>query len=92
MVNRFIVMTAAAKMPSKCKGRYGKIAVVETSGQMPKQMHPKHKSVKRIIEVWDRRHIGKTERSEFQKCLKEANDLCETLNSVSQYFPAQDNN
>lgn len=45
-VPHYIVMTAAASMPSFCWGSYGKVAVVETDGvNMPKQINPNHKAL-----------------------------------------------
>jgi tRNA G37 N-methylase Trm5 len=76
----FIVMTAKAKMPSSCWGKYGKIAVVEVAeGKIPKQIHPKHKAIKRIVEVWDRKNIGGP-KSAFAIAKKEAEELCKQLN------------
>lgn len=81
MSERFIVMTAAAKMPSSCWGKYGRVAVVECApGMVPKQINPNHKAVKRIVQLWDRRRIGKTSRSAFQRALAEAEEYCEELN------------
>ena len=58
-MTKFIVMTAQASMPSSCKGRYGRVAVIETNGEnMPKQIHPNHKAVKRIVKLWDRLFWG----------------------------------
>jgi hypothetical protein len=75
-------MTAAAKMPSSLKfGRYGKIAVVETDGiNMPKQINPRHKSVKRVVEVWDRLNIGITDRCAFKVALREATAMADRMN------------
>lgn len=78
---RFIVMTAGESMPQSCWGKYGKVAVVETDGKtMPKQIHPKHKAVKRIVSEWRRQHIGKTEKCAFQVALNEAQELADQLN------------
>jgi tRNA G37 N-methylase Trm5 len=78
-MKRYIVMTAAAKMPSSLRfGRYGKVAVVECNPECehhPKQIHPRHKSVKRIVEVWDRQNIGITDRCAFQRAIAEAEAL-----------------
>lgn len=80
-MNKFIVMTAAACMPSSCKGKYGKVAVVETDGEnIPKQIHPNHKAVKRIVQVWDRRFWGTTDRCAFHLAKKQAEELVEKLN------------
>lgn len=82
-IPRYVVMTAAACMPASCKyGRYGKVAVVETDGErMPKQINPTHKAVRRIVEVWDRRFVGKTDQCAFRRALAEATYLAAKLNN-----------
>ena len=80
-MDKYIVMTAEAKMPSKCRGKYGRIAIVETDGiNLPKQINPTHKSVIRIVRSWERLNIGKTDKCAFKKALIEANDICKELN------------
>ncbi len=77
----FSVMTAAACMPSTCMGTYGRIAVVEhLLGQVPKQIHSRHKSVIRIVETWERLNRGTTDRCAFAKAHAEAEALAEKLN------------
>jgi len=84
MSNKFIVMTAKAKMPGSCWGKYGRVAVVECSGEhAPKQIHPNHKSVKSIVQTWERRSIGSTDRCAFSVALKEAKELAVRLNAAS---------
>lgn len=82
-MSRFIVMTAAANMPSSCWGRYGKVAVVETNGvDMPQMIHPRHKAVVRIVEVWDRLNIGHTSRCAFRRGLAAAQAMADQLNAA----------
>lgn len=82
-MDRFIVMTAQAKMPASCWGRYGKVAVVERSGDLiPRAIHPRHKSVRRIVAVWDRQHVGSTDRCAFARSLAAAEELAEELNAA----------
>lgn len=79
---KFIVMTAAAKMPNSCWGVYKRVAIVETDGvNMPKQINPKHNAVKRIVRLWDRLNVGRTSRCAFSRALSEARQLCEQLNA-----------
>ena len=82
-MNKFVVLTSQAKMPTACWGRYGNIAVVQVrDGYVkPKQIHPRHKAVERIVEYWGRRHMGKTSTCEYARCLRAANELCEKLNN-----------
>lgn len=85
-VDRFIVMTSSAKMPSRCWGNYGNVAIVETNGARPRQINPQHKSVKRIVKIWRRLHIGKNIRSEFKKQHDEAVEVCKKLNQLKEYI------
>jgi hypothetical protein len=61
-------MTASAKMPTTCWGRYGRVAVVRLEeGE--------------VVALWDRQHIGSTTRCAFSRALAEAEAMCEELNS-----------
>jgi len=66
VMEKFVVMTAAACMPGSCKfGIYKKVAVVETDGVvMPKQINPKHNAVK-----------------SFRHALAEAREIAAKLNA-----------
>jgi hypothetical protein len=75
-------MTASAKMPSSCKGTYRRIAVVETSlapGEVPAMISDRAKGVVRIVETWERLHVGKTRRSEYFRALEDAEKLLQRL-------------
>ncbi len=84
-MDRFIVMTARACMPGSCFGSYSyrKVAVVEVSdtNTRPKQIHPRHKSVKRIVHLWDRLYAGSTNRCAYSRAYSAATDLAAELNS-----------
>lgn len=82
---RFVVMVAQAKMPTKCFAAYNyrKVAVVETDGvNMPKQIHPSHKSVVSIPFIRDRLFKGKTKKSAFWIEYAKAVALAEKLNAA----------
>ena len=84
-MDRYIVMTAAEKMPIKCWGRYGKVAVVELEPGFdgsPKMISERARGVKRVVAIWPRQHIGKTDRSAFYVALSEAGDLADELNAA----------
>lgn len=84
-MKRYIVMTAKARMPSSCWGKYGKVAVVEREGDLiPKSIHPNHRAVRSIVEVWDRRNIGSTERCAFDRAVIEAIQLAAQLNEDAE--------
>jgi len=79
----FVILTATSKIPSSWKWnhKYGKIAVIQTDGEKrPKQIHPNHSSVVRIVDCWDRLYIGVTDKCQFKRVMKEAQVLCEELN------------
>lgn len=77
----YVVMTAAAQMPSSCWGRYGKVAVVQTRGfALPAMISERSAEVVRIVELWDRCSMGGP-RSAYARALVEARELCDRLNS-----------
>jgi hypothetical protein len=74
-MTRFIVMTAAANMPSSCKGTYRRVAVVETNlpeGEKPKFIGDRAKGLVRIVETWERLNCGTSPRCAYAKALVEA--------------------
>ncbi len=82
-MSKYIVMTAASRMPSSCWGRYGKVAVVETDGiNLPKQIHPNHAAVVQIVARWDRLFWGKTEKCAFKQALQNAKIMADRLNVI----------
>lgn len=86
-MSRYIVMTASAKVPSswKWKSERRRVAVVETdlpAPLMPAMISDRARGVVRIVETWERCHVGKTERSEFSRAYAEAEKLAEKLNGA----------
>ena len=79
----FIVMTASAKMPSSVKSQYRKVAIVEIyeGAPMPHAIDIRSKSIKRIVRIWDKLHVGKTASSAYHKALAEAEALRNELNA-----------
>ena len=76
------ILTASAKMPLSCKGIYKRIAIVETaSAARPKMISPHAKGVIRIIQTWENLHVGKTDRCEFARAMREAEDRLASLQS-----------
>lgn len=80
---RYIVLTAAAKMPSSCWGRYRRIAVVELDGTgvKPAMISERARGVRRIVETWERLHVGKTDRSAYSSAFAEATAKAAALNA-----------
>lgn len=84
MQTEFIVMTASAKMPSSCKGRYGKVAVCEVEkGVWPKMISDRAKGLVRIVSQRDRLHIGGS-RSAYALALADAERLAKGLNNEAR--------
>lgn len=76
MKTEFIVLTAQEKMPASCFGRYGKVAVCEVeAGTIPKMISGRARGMVRIVETWERRFIGKTNRCAFERAYDEALDM-----------------
>ncbi len=77
-----IVLSSSARMPSSCWGSYARVAVVEAEvGAEPKMISERARGVVRIIETWERLHIGKTKRCAHQRALAEAHALADELNA-----------
>lgn len=75
----FIVITAAAKMPSSCWGRYARVAVVELEPGFvgrPAMISERARGVRRVVTTWERCHIGSTPRCAYRRAIAEAEQLC----------------
>ena len=80
--DKYIVMTAAACMPSSCWGTYRRVAVIETNGvDMPKQINYRHKAVVSIVDTWEKLNVGSTARCAYQRALVEARYIARELNA-----------
>lgn len=83
-----IVMTASASMPSSCKGRYGKVAVVQLTqeytaqGKRPKMISDRARGILRIVWQSGPQNMGSTERCGYARALAEARRYAEDLNNV----------
>ena len=87
MSSQYMILIRSAKMPSSCWGKYGKVAVVEIEegfDKEPKMISERARGVKRIVELWDRVHIGKGVRDEMSQVLKEAKELKGELESSNE--------
>lgn len=82
----YIVMTAAAPTKSSWKWQHKRmrIAVVECADptRPPKQIHPRHKTVKQIVQTWECLYVGSSNRDQFSVAMREAQRLCAHLNDV----------
>jgi hypothetical protein len=91
----YIVMTAAAHMPSSCRGRYRRVAVVEVMsydlnhGNAPKRIDARDRRIYRIIDL-GKHNVGKTDRCAYARTLKHAHELAHRLNNARDLATAED--
>ena len=74
------IMTSSERMPSNCRGRYRRVAVVETETEdRPAMISPRARGVIRIVQEWRDLNEGKTDRCAYQRALAEAEQLLHQL-------------
>lgn len=85
---RFVVVSAAAAMPSSCWGRYRRVAVVEVDparlpdgAATPRMISERARGVVRIVRTWERLNVGATDRCAFGRAMAEAETEADRLNS-----------
>lgn len=78
----FIVHVSAAKMPSSCWGKYRRIGVLEVEAHVAEvsMISSRARGVVRVVETWEKLHVGSTVRSAFYQALMEAENLADRLN------------
>lgn len=76
----FQVIISAARMPASCWGKYVRVAVVETDGR-PAKIIRTYGPVKRIIKIWEKCRVGKTEKSSSARAIRAAEELATKLNA-----------
>jgi hypothetical protein len=81
-MSRYIVKTAAAQMPQSCWGTYRRVAVMEVVGPEPRMISENAKGVIRIVKTWEKRNVGKTKKSAYERALAEAHELVKQLNNA----------
>ena len=81
---RYILLDKAASMPQSCKGQYRRIAIVELddSGVVPQMISERARGCKRIVSLWDKLSVGKTDRCAYKVALAEAQAELATLNAA----------
>lgn len=82
MSTHYIVQTAAAKMPSRCKGTYRRVAVLEVAQGLGfvSMISERARGCVRVVQTWEKRNVGVTEKSAYRRALKEARTLATALN------------
>lgn len=82
----YIVQTASAKMPASCWGKYRHVAVMEVeSDTVPAMISTRARGVRRIVQTWERRNVGTTDRCAFKRALAEASRLAAQLNATDDH-------
>lgn len=93
-MKHYILLDRSAKMPASCRGHYRRIAIVEVdpvflvTARLAGKPEPdlridsRDKRIKKIVQVWDKLHFGKTERCEYRKALAEARAMLDELNGT----------
>lgn len=88
---RFVVKIASAQMPNSCKGIYRKVAVLEMArgchDEEPTMISDRARNVNRVVKLWDKLNVGKTEHSAYYRALGEAKDMATKLNELERYIP-----
>lgn len=85
-MKKYIVMSAQERMPTTCWGNYSKVAVVELepgTNSTPKMISERAKGIKRIVQIWRRLYVGKTDRCAFSRARAEAEVWANELNEGS---------
>lgn len=79
---KYLIMSAAARMPSSCWGTYRRIAVVELAPGFegrPKMISTRARGIVRVVQSWERLNCGKTDRDAYGYAMREAVALVATL-------------
>ena len=81
-MSQFIVQTAAANMPSSCKGIYRRVAVLEVEDGVTsvKMISPRARGVVRVVATWEKCH-AKGENTAFSRALADAREMAAELNT-----------
>lgn len=83
MQTEYVVKTAAAAMPSSCWGTYRRVAVLEIeAGTTPAMISTHARGVVRVVQTWEKRHVGRTSRCAYERALAEAEAMAARLNEA----------
>ena len=84
----YIVQSAAANMPSSCRGTYRRVAVLEISPDdlpesetRPRMISAHARGVVRVVETWERCNVGSTSRCAYERAWTEAEEMAAELNA-----------
>jgi hypothetical protein len=84
-VSHYIVQTAAARMPSTCKGKYRRVAVLEVRDgvQRASMISDRSKDVIRVVATWERRNVGLTSRCAYERAKAAARAIVAEENATA---------
>ena len=83
MATEYVVLTSSAHVKGKARqfGRYRNVAVCEVTGCYPKMISKRARGMVSIIRHWGACSVGKTERCQYRRALREAEALKAELES-----------
>jgi len=78
---KYVVKVSAARMPASCWGRYVRVGVMEmaASAPAPAMLSARAKGCRRVVETWERLHVGRTSRASDAIAIAEAHALAAAL-------------
>ena len=91
----YIVMSASAKMPSTCWGRYRRVAVAQLTQQYtamnwrPAMISARARGVLRIARDFGPQHTGTSPRCAYNQALAQAGELAHRLNNARDVATAE---
>lgn len=81
----YVVKTSSAHMPNSCWGTYRRVAVLEVEPGLAaddvRMISERARGVRRIVETWERRNVGKTDRCAYRVAVAEAEALVSQLHT-----------
>lgn len=81
-MSHYIVRESSCSMPSSCKGRYVRVAVLEVQDDVTvvSMISARARGVIRVVRIWDKLSVGKTSRCAAERARAEAQALADRLN------------
>jgi len=82
----YVVLTASARMPASCKGRYRRVAVclVADPKHPPATIALRAKGMLEIVRTWEACNVGQTSRSAYFRARVEAEALRTKLETAAR--------
>lgn len=82
-MSHYVVKVSSAKMPSRCWGRYKRVAVMEMEdgAPFPKMISDHTTGCIRVVRTWEKCFAGKSDRCAAGRAFAAANELAEQMNA-----------